>query len=297
MKKLITVSLVMIFLFLHLGSIEAENWREKYPIVTFGVRAQSDEAIARFNHIVDYLSERTGVNVVLRTSPDYAPVIDEIAAGEIQFIEFGPLPYATTYDKMQGDIEPLVMAETKSGQRGYHIIMVVKGDSGYATLDDLKGKILAVPDPNSTASYTLPKSYMDPDKPFFSSYKVSGSHGKGVKGVIEGTFDCAVTWAYSEKSGQIPSMMKKGQIKNGDVKIIWWSSLVPNHCVAAAGSLPREMKQTFEKALIEFAEKDPKRFSQHNPRLSRYVAADHEDYRITFEILENKNKASRLVQK
>ncbi len=296
MKKLFTTLLIFVFLFLQINLMQAENWRQKYPTVTLGARAQNEKEAARFGYLVDYLSEQTGINIVLRTSPDWAPIINDIAEGKLHFISIGPLPYATTYDRMKGDLEPLAIMVDKSNQRGYHIVMAVKGDSPYEVLDDLKGKILAVPDPNSTASYTLPPAYMDPDKPFFSSYKVSGSHGKGIMGVIEGTYDCAVTWAYSDESGQIPGMIKNEQIKKGDVKIIWWSSLVPNHCFAAVRSLPQEMKDTFERALIEFADKDPKRFSQYDPSISRYNAADHKDYLYTFEILKNKKDASRLLQ-
>jgi phosphonate transport system substrate-binding protein len=296
MKKLFAVLLLMVVLFLHFDFAQAEEWRKKYPTVTFGVCTLNKETIALSKHIVDYLSEQTGVNVVLHTRPDYGGMIDDVAAGNVQFLACGPLPYATTYDRMKGDLEPLAMEVTKSNQKGYHIVMTVKSDSPYETLDDLRGKTFAVPDPNSTSSYTLPRAYMDPDRPFFGSIKVSGSHGKGILGVVKGIYDCAVTWAYSEESGKIAGMTKKGQINKGDVRIIWWSPLVPNHCVAAVSSLPKEMKRTFQQALLEFRETDPERFSQHNPGLSRYVSADHENYRFAFEIRENQKRSSQLLR-
>ena len=290
------MALVVTILAAQAALVSAQDWRAAYPTVTFGVCEVEKGVADRARHIVDYLSEQTGVKVVLRTGPDYASMIDQIVGGGLQFLSCGPLPYATAYDRMGGKLEPLALQETKENLRGYYIVMVVKGRSSYGTLDDLRGKVLACPDPNSTSTFALPPAYMDPDRPFFGGIKVAGSHGNGIIGVVRGTYDCAVTWSYSEGSNAMTGMIQKGEIAQGDVRVIWRSSVVPNHCVCAPTSLPSEMRLAFRKALLDFAEWDPARFAQHAPDPARYVPAVQEDYRATMDIRANQKNASRLIR-
>jgi phosphonate transport system substrate-binding protein len=294
MKK--TLVLAAVLLAVVSASAGAQNWRSQYPTVVLGVADLNSERAALQQNLADYLSEETGVRVVLHNTPDYTTMIEDFATRKVHLLSCGPLPYATAFDAVGGDLEPLAMVVTKNNQRGYHIVMAVKGDSPYQKLDDLRGKTMACPDPNSTASYGLPAAYMDPDRPFFESIRVSGSHGKSILGVVDGTYDCAVTWAYSADDGNITRMIAKGQIEPGDMRIIWWSTKVPNHCVSMARSLPAPMRSAFREALMDFAEKDPERFALHNPGLSRYESADHEDYRIALDIRENQKRARSLIQ-
>jgi phosphonate transport system substrate-binding protein len=295
MKELLALGLAVAGLVFRAGPIGAQTWREQHKTVTFGLCELEKDTTARGQQIVDYLSEQTGVKVLLRTGPDYASMIDQMAGGGLDFLSCGPLPYATAYDRMGGNLEPLVMVETKDMLRGYYIVLLVRADSPYRSLDDLRGKMLALPDANSTSSFALPRAYMNPDAPFFASLKISGSHGNGIAGVVKGTYDCAVTWAYSESSSAITGLIEKGQIGANDVKVIWRSSVVPNHCVCAPKGLPPEMKAAFRRALLDFARKDPGRHAQYAPDLSHYVPARHDDYAIAFEVMENQKNARRLL--
>ncbi len=46
-----------------------------------------------------------------------------------------------------------------------------------------------------------------------------------------------------------------------------------------------------KRAMIDFARKDPDRFVKHAPGLAGYVNATQDDYRITFDILENQKRS------
>lgn len=49
-----------------------------------------------------------------------------------------------------------IAVDDKDQSRGYHSVVIVKADSPYKTLDDLKGKAFGFADPDSTSGYLIP---------------------------------------------------------------------------------------------------------------------------------------------
>ena len=80
---------------------------------------------------------------------------------------------------------------------GYNAVIVVKADSPYKTIEDLKGKVVARTDPLSGSGYLIPTAaFRAMGKPVDEYYKspLSGGHPQAVLGVLRGTYDGAFTW-------------------------------------------------------------------------------------------------------
>ena len=80
---------------------------------------------------------------------------------------------------------------------GYNAVIVVKADSPYKTIEDLKGKVVARTDPLSGSGYLIPTAaFRAMGKPVDEYFKspLSGGHPQGVLGVLNGTYDGAFTW-------------------------------------------------------------------------------------------------------
>jgi phosphonate transport system substrate-binding protein len=280
-------------------TVSAEDWRKKYPKVTLGIASgeNQQDTILRWQPGVEYLSSQLGIEVVLRTASDYAGIIEAMAAGKVEFGWIGGNGYAVAYDIMDGNVEPLIMDVSSKGKLGYYSIIIVKGDSLYNSLEDLKGRSMAFTDPNSTSGYTIPstvlgnKGYLDKTKPYFSRTGFSGSHENGVVAVLNGTYDAAVTWAYDKTEGNHTRMAKKGMIKPSDIKIIWWSPLIPNSPFCAIKSLPEGMKQKFKNAMLNFEKNDPVRFNKViDKMMGGFAPTNHEMYQYAIDIRERKKK-------
>jgi phosphonate transport system substrate-binding protein len=296
--KLMSILVAIVCIF-SAFTVSAEDWREKYPKVTLGIASgeNQQDTVLRWQPGVEYLSDQLGIEVVLRTASDYAGIIEAMAAGKIEFGWIGGSGYATCYDIMDGNVEPLVMEVSSKGKLGYYSIIVVKGDSPYNSLEDLKGKSLAFTDPNSTSGYMIPSNYLDKmgyldkKKPYFSRTGFSGGHENGVFAVLNGTYDAAINWAYDKEEGNHTRMAKKGMIKLSDIKIIWWSPLIANSPFVAIKSLPEDLKQKFKSAMLNFEKKDPVRFNKVVEKMmGGFAATNHEMYQYAIDIRESQKR-------
>ena len=161
---------------------EAADWRKTYPTLTLGVITSENEAdrVTRYKPVRTYLEKKLGVKVTWRTATDYAGIIEGVRAGKVQIARFGPASYAKCWMITKGAVEPLVGDLDKDGSFGYYSAIVVKADSPYTSVADLKGKKLAFADPNSTSGFQAPKFFLGEEgyaaDTFFGATGFSGSH-------------------------------------------------------------------------------------------------------------------------
>lgn len=171
-----------------------------------------------------------------------------------------PSSFASVYIKDPKAVDLVGIAVDDTDQsRGYHSVVVVKADSPYKKLEDLKGKSFGFADPDSTSGFLVPNQVFKkqfggtPDNKynnFFSSVTFSGGHEQDVLGVLNGQFEGAVTWAsmigdYNTgyTSGAFnrmirmdhPDLMKQ-------IRIIWQSPLIPNGPILVSNSCLRSSK-------------------------------------------------------
>jgi phosphonate transport system substrate-binding protein len=178
-----------------------------------------------------------------------------------------PAAYASVYIKNPDAVDVIGMtADDATGAHGYHSVVVVKADSPYQTLDDLKGKSFAFADPDSTSGYLIP-DYSFRQKlggnvdnqynHFFSSITFSGGHEQDILGVLNGQFAGAVT--YSSMSGDYStgysasafrSLIRAGQTDvMKQIRIIWQSPLIPSGPILISNTLPTEFKENVIRAI------------------------------------------------
>ena len=118
------------------------DWREKYKVLKIGSVTVENQAatITRFKPFADYMEKKLGVKVEVFTASDYAGIVQALSAGQIHLGRMGGAAYAAGYIDSDGGIEPLVMNVEPNGGKGYHSVLIVRADSPYKTINDLKGK-------------------------------------------------------------------------------------------------------------------------------------------------------------
>lgn len=287
------------------GSTEEKDgvgrWQDEYPRIIYSTTSGENEKdrIARVQHLIDYLERELDVEVEYYSVSDYAGSIEAMKAGKVDFSSFGTAGYVRAYLVTDGNVEPLVCGLDATGGSGYHSTIWVRADSGYDSVDDLKGKSLAFADPNSTSGFLVPSFYLrkagkDPDD-YFGTTGFSGNHEMGILAVVKGTYDAACTWYTNEDRGNPQRMGAKGMIDINDIKMIWKSPVITNGPVTARKDLPAQMKEDFRNALLAFSTKDPEGYaamSAPSPPGGGYMAVNHDRYRDFVEMVKL-NDASR----
>ncbi|TVQ34906.1 MAG: phosphate/phosphite/phosphonate ABC transporter substrate-binding protein [Geminicoccaceae bacterium] len=241
------------------------DWRETQRSLTVGIPPieNAEEGQRRYGPLAEYLSETLGVPVTLRMANAYSGIIQAMDAGEAHVAMFGAAAYAAAYDVLGGDLEPLAHAVSRTGDRGYFGIVVVRADSEAQSLDDLKGQTLAFADPNSASGYLVPNFYLNQlgfGQGHFAQTGFAGSHENGILAVVRGTYDAAATWHFSEDNGAAQRMIDRGQLEPGAIRVIWESPLIPSDAWSIRASAPDDLKADLLEALTTFHEADPERF-------------------------------------
>ncbi len=266
------------------------DWREDYAVLKFGVLSGENEQdrIMRWTPFIEYMERELGVEVEVFTAGNYDGVIQAMAADQIEFARLGSSSYAAAYTATDGGVVPFLTPKKADGTTGYYSVVTVRCDSGYQSLDDLEGKVLAFADPDSTSGYAVPffniSLEYDP-KTFFSSTPFSGSHEAGVQGVVNGTFDAAATWQNNEIDGRWQRMIQKGMIAEGEICVIWESPEITTGPFTARANLPQELIDDVTVVIEGFPQKDQEGFrllqnwtADNNNNVESYERVDHERY-------------------
>lgn len=276
------------------------DWRSRFREIRYGTISSEQEnvALARHEGFAKYMTARLGVPVRVFKGTDYAAVIEALRANTAEFAYLGPAAYARAREVIGERIEPVALTLDDTGGRGYFSIIVVKADSPYQTVEDLRGRSLAYADPNSTSGYQVPvyflrKQGIDPAR-FFSRTGFAGNHEQGVTAMLNGTFDAAATHHTNERRGNIPRMVEKGLIPAGSTRTIWQSGLIPNSPFVVRMDLPEEMRRLWTEALLEFETAEPEAFRAYSAGTAQgIVPARHEDYLDIMAVIRENAAARR----
>ena len=266
----------------------AADWKTDYKVVKFGILSGENEKdrIARYEPFEAYLEKTLGVDVEIFTAGNYDGVIQALAADQIEFAFLGSSAYAAAYTETNGGVVPLLTSVQQDDSTGYYSIVAVRCDSGYKKIEDLKGKVLAFADPDSTSGYAVPNYNLvqqgfEPST-YFSAIPFSGSHEAGVQGVVNGQFDAAATYINNEKNGIPQRMVTKGMIKEGEICWIWKSPEITSGPFTARANLPAELIAEMKAAVMATPTAAPEAHKEmtggENSTAKGYAEVNHDRY-------------------
>jgi phosphonate transport system substrate-binding protein len=265
----------------------AQDWKQRIKVVGFSsVSAENQAATeARYKDVAGAFKERTGVDMRIYTASDYAGTVQALTAGQIHMAQVGASAYASAWIDSNGGVEPLVANKELDGALGYHSILIVKADSPYKSVEDLKGRTLAWADPNSTSGYLIPLvslrgAGIEPDK-YFGKTLFSGGHEQSVLGVINGQFESAFTWSSKgHNAGQIRAMVDRGVLKMDQFRVVWESPLIPNPLVMVRKDMPADMRRDLLAFWTDLYKTNPRvAEAAARGKTSGFVPVNHDMYK------------------
>lgn len=155
--------------------------------------------VNQFGEVEKYLNENTSLTVELKLYPTsgelggYTAVVKDVSEGKVSFAYLASV--TTVQANGNGPVTPFACAQ-KNGSPTYKGDLVVKADSPYQSLEDLKGKKVSGTSKSSTSGNLMPSSWLksleiDPTTYFEGGMMYLGSHDKAIQAVIKGTIDGA----------------------------------------------------------------------------------------------------------
>lgn len=272
---------------------QAQDWKAKYPELVMAIvpAENASGTVDRFTPFAKYLEKELGTKVTLRVANDYTAVIEGQKNRQIHMGFYGPGSYARAYAVSNGNTVAFTTTQNQDGSIGYYSVTYVMAGSPYKTLDDLKGKRLALVDVESTSGFKAPTFFMSregkaPDK-FFSVAQVTGSHENAVLALVQGKADAANNWWNSDVDSNLTRMINKGMLKKADgsamkyedFRIVWKSPLLAGSPFAYLNDMPDELKGAIAKAFYDANKKDPEAFKKLSDGKDRaFVPIAHKDY-------------------
>jgi phosphonate transport system substrate-binding protein len=219
---------------------ELTGWQKEVGQLRIGASQGEDSGmtLARWTTYQKYLSRVTGLEVVVFQAPDYNGIIQAMASGQLELAQMGNTAYANAREQMGDKVTPFLASRTAEGFSGYYSALIVRADSPYRTLEDLRGKSLGYVDFNSTSGYLFPRwslrqQGVDPDT-FFSKTAMSGGHTQSVLALANGQFDAVFMFASGGTpetgftAGSLYTLARKGAVKISDYRIVWTAGPMPN---------------------------------------------------------------------
>ncbi|MBK3867565.1 phosphonate ABC transporter substrate-binding protein [Pseudomonas stutzeri] len=199
--------------------------------------------------VLDQLQAQLGMPVKPFVATDYNGVIEALRSKKLDAAYLGPFSYVLA--NQVADVEAFAVAVTKkTGKSAYRSLVVARTDSGIRSLADLKGHTFAFVDPSSTSGHLFPKAGIEqagykPDE-LFSRVIFSGSHDASILAVANGKVDGA---AVADRI--LASAIAQGQIKDGDLQVVWSSPDIPESPMVWRKDLDPALKQKLAAALAQ----------------------------------------------
>ncbi len=201
-----------------------------------------------FKPFTEHLSKCTGKRVVFYQVQSNAAEIEAMRSGRLHVGGFstGPTAFAVN---LAGAV-PFAVKGDATEYQGYNLIVVVKKESAFQKLADLKGKKVAHTSPSSNSGHLAPLALFPAEglKPD-ADYKIlfSGKHDQSVMGVNSGDYDAAAV-----ASDVFYRMAKRGQIKEENFRVIFKSQKFPTSSFAHAHDLEPTLRDTMVKCFYDY---------------------------------------------
>jgi phosphonate transport system substrate-binding protein len=205
-----------------------------------GARSVLDD----FGPLFGAITRVDGLHFKLAMGDSYNAVVEGMAAGHIDVAFFGPGTFLEA--KGRGAAELLAVEET-DGKSIYYAGFFHRKDSGMKGLADLRGKTVALGDPKSTSSFTVPVAMLvgagiDPPR-HLGKILMAGSHSAALEQLEAGHVDAA-----GASINAYDKAVEANAIDGDKVVLLARSEPIPSPPIAMRAALPAEIKARLRKA-------------------------------------------------
>ena len=201
-----------------------------------------------FRPFMGHLSQCLDKKVVFFSVQSNAAQIEAMRSGRLHMAAFSPGPVNFAVN-LAGAV-PFAIRGNSEGSVGMNLKMIVRKDSPFQKIADLKGKKIAHTSPSSNSGNLAPRALfpaigLTPD----TDYKVvySGKHDQSILGVKSGDYDAAPV-----ASDVLQHMTERGVVKADDFRVLYTSGKFPTDAYAYANNLEPALQAKIKQCFYDY---------------------------------------------
>lgn len=234
----------------------------------------------RFRLLGEYLSQKTGVPVEFTILTRYGNIIESFTADKLDGAFFGSFTGALAIRKL--GVLPLARPVNLDGSSTYHGLLLVRKNSGIASVASMRGKRMAFVDKATTAGYLFPLAYLrehgvSGERAFFSETFFTGSHDAAVIAVLDGKADIAAA-----KHSVYDRVAKENPRVKAELTTIARSPSVPSNGLCVRRDLPIALQEKLKLALLSLETDPAGQAVLREFGAQRFIETTSADYRPVF---------------
>lgn len=253
-----------------------QSWAQnKETLLRFGHISVEDPAVQlkKYKPLLDILSKETGNEVILVQTSCYSKMNRAFLDREI---DIGILN-AFSYIQIAAQAGLIPLARRVIGNRGtYQSYIIVRREGNIFDYSDIKDKIFAFSDPNSTTGYLLPKIMLKNNGIYpetdLKEILFIGKHDSTIYAVLNWTASAGAVASYIYDSTDIKIKEK--------IRILDKSDPVPLGPMVIRKDLGKELENKIKKIILSLDKSEEGKTALQCAGLSRFEQAEDSDYDI-----------------
>jgi len=270
MNKILTTTAILAIGIL-IGAILAASYtiiaqpRPKLVVAVQPTLAAAD-VLAKAQPLKSFLEQHLHIDVEIYVPTSYAAVVESIRRGHVDVALMGAWPAYLAWKLGNAEV---VLAEVRRVGQGmdliegtfYYSYWVVLPNSPINSIEDLKGKTVAMPSPISTSGYVAPLAKLvekgliqvekgkEADPNTFFKVVFTGGYAQSWMALRNGDVDAAVI------AGDIPADLYFEVMSN--TRVIDFQGPIPSHAVVVSKNLQEPLRSKVVEAFIRLGDEKP----------------------------------------
>lgn len=283
------IAAALLLVLLGLSTVAAHGAAcENPPILRISLIPSGDEKKDLVEHqpLLEELRAVLGRPVEIYVPPSYGAVVEGLLSGAVHLARLGPASYVAAKK-----VDPQVTAFASYVRKAnayqdagafYYSLLIVRTDSGIDNIGSLRGKRLALVEPESTSGSLIPRRIFarqvgSPLEKYFGQVGYTGSHVQSVNKVLGGQVDAAFVGSASLAAALTdPATM-------GKIRVIWRSKAIPYDPFVFRGQLCTRLKDKIRDVFLR-ADGARKATALENLGGVRFVPVSDRDYQSVRDI-------------
>ena len=236
----------------------------------------SFEQRLRYGQLAHYIEEQLGSAVRIELLPNYSRIYQAFLDGTVDAGFFGSFSYIIAHDR--GLVEPVARPVWLNGTSTYRGYIITRKDSGITSLEDMKGKTLALVDKATTAGYLFQLWYFRQRgitniEQYFSKVRFCGSQDAAAWAVFSREADVGGC------KNDIFNALKASNPKFAEEMLVLAESVeVPSNGLAVRKNLEPYLKQRLKAILLDMDKSRAGRKALEEFKAIKFTETTEQDY-------------------